>query len=120
MSKWISTQDDELVLTVEMTAVESKFDDHSNINPAFNRNRLPVSSDSHSEVRASASVESHRVTTATSGQNRTDTSTQRNPMKEALTFGSVRFNALSSPHSFRQSEMRSPGSGRMTLSNSDK
>jgi len=127
VSKWISTQDDELVLTVEMTAIDSQFNDYSSsYNPAFNVNRLTA--DQQPEARSS--IEASRTAVldapqsvrgtevAVSNANTSSVSSPRKPMKDVLSFGSVRFNALSSPHSFRQSEMRSPG--RMTLSHPNK
>ena len=128
MSKWISTQDDELVLTVEMTAVESQFNNYSSYNPAFNVSRLPTEeqAEARSSIEGTARVLDTRsvrgtesapsAVRGTESAPTSSSSSPRKPMKEVLSFGSVRFNALSSPHSFRQSEMRSPG-GRMTLSN---
>ena len=91
-----------------MSAREIRVDDH--YNPAFDVNRLPVGKQEFARATIIQDVrkveEQHR-----------HSESARNPMKETLVVaGAVRPNALASPHSMRQSEMRSPG-GRMTLGN---
>lgn len=108
VSKWISTQGDDVVLTIEMNAIDTAMNTH--VNPAFDVNRLPA--DVQPEARKSL-AEARKIDG--------EADVGRNPMKDILAFGSVRPNALASPHSIRQSEMRSPGGGgRMTVSSPER
>lgn len=114
VDKWISTQEGEVMLTIEMSAHEIRVDDH--YNPGFDVNRLPVGKQEFARATIVKDVRKQEEQQQQSRQS----DMNRNPMKDSMALGSVRPNALASPHGIRQSEFRSPtrnGTGRMTLGN---
>lgn len=104
IGKWISMRQGEIVLSMEMKEHTIKVED--SFNPAFDIKRLPAQKQDFEQARNSIVRDTKKDKDTESGQ---DNESMRNPMKESFVQGSVRPNALASPRTLRQSEMRSPG-----------
>jgi hypothetical protein len=79
MEKWISTQDGEVVLTIEPNEKQMKVGD---VNPGFDLNRLPA--DKQAAARAGAVASSKSVTSTVSHPsigNRKEESMSENPLR---------------------------------------